>query len=487
MKEDFIYLSLTDLLNGFKSRQFSVTEVAESLARRCNYFKDLNVYITDCFESMISKAKISDEKYKSGTQSRLEGAILGIKDLFCTKNIRTTAGSKMLYNFIPQYESTVSQRLLNSGAIFIGKTNMDEFAMGSSNKTSFFGPVKNPWKTTDNKDLVPGGSSGGSAAAVAAHLCYGALGSDTGGSVRQPASFCGIVGLKPTYGRCSRYGMIAYASSLDQAGVMTKTVSDAALMMQEIAGYDENDSTSSKMDVPDYSSFIGMSLKGLKIGIPKEYHKEGIPCEIEILWKKGIDILRNAGCEIKEISLPHTKYALPTYYIIAPAEASSNLARFDGVRFGYRGEGKNLDEIYSNSRAGFGHEVRRRILIGTYVLSSGHFDDHYIKAKKVQRLIYNDFINAYKEVDAILTPTAPSGAFTIDFEVSDPVQMYLNDVFTVPVNIAGIPAISVPCGYTSDKLPLGLQIMTSHFREDLLFRIASCLEKETNFNCWRDL
>ena len=487
MKEDFIYLSLTDLLNGFKSRQFSVTEVAESLIQRCNSFRNFNVYITDCFESMIEKAKISDDKYKNGTQSSLEGAILGIKDLFCTKNIRTTSGSKMLYNFIPQYESTVSQRLLNSGAIFAGKTNMDEFAMGSSNKTSFFGPVKNPWKTSENKDLVPGGSSGGSAAAVAAHLCYGAIGSDTGGSVRQPASFCGIVGLKPTYGRCSRYGMIAYASSLDQAGVMTKTVADAAIMLQEIAGYDENDSTSANVDVPNYASFIGMSLKGLRIGIPKEYHKKGIPNEIETLWKKGVDILRSAGCEIKEISLPHTEYALPTYYIIAPAEASSNLARFDGVRFGYRGEGKNLDEIYSNSRAGFGQEVRRRILIGTYVLSSGHFDDHYIKAKKVQRLIYDDFVNAYKEVDAILTPTAPSGAFPIDFEISDPVQMYLNDVFTVPVNISGIPAISVPCGYTSDKLPLGLQIMSSHFREDILFRIASYLEKETNFNCWRDL
>lgn len=487
MNEDFIYLSLAELLKGFRSKTFSVTEVTKSLIERCEKFHHFNAYITTCFDEALKKAKIADLNYEKNSYSELEGALIGVKDLFCTKDILTTSGSKMLYNFIPKYESTVSQKILSKGGIFIGKTNMDEFAMGSSNKTSYFGPVINPWKSKNsNEDLVPGGSSGGSASAVAAHLCYGALGSDTGGSVRQPASFCGIVGLKPTYGRCSRFGMIAYASSLDQAGVMTKTVEDAAIMLKAISGYDPKDSTSSSEIVPNFEEFLNKDIKGLKIGIPAEYHKEGVPSEVEKLWEDGIKILKNAGCEIKNISLPHTKYALPTYYIIAPAEASSNLSRFDGVRFGYRAEGENLTEIYKNSRKEFGDEVRRRIMIGTYVLSSGHFDDHYIKAKKVQRLIYEDFINAYKDVDVILTPTAPSGAFAINAKIVDPIQMYLNDVFTVTVNLAGIPAISVPCGYTNDGLPLGLQLIAPHFREDILFQVGSKIEKEFDFKQWRE-
>jgi len=487
MAEEFIYLSLAELLDGFKKKQFSVKEVVTSMVARCEKFKNLNAYITDCFSSALEQAELSDKRYANGENSRLEGAPLGIKDLFCTKDILTTSGSHILYNFVPPYESTVTSKLLDQRAIFLGKTNMDEFAMGSSNETSYFGNVINPWKSQNSdKDLVPGGSSGGSAAAVAAHLCYGALGSDTGGSVRQPASFCGIVGLKPTYGRCSRYGMIAFASSLDQAGTMTKTVEDSAILLEAIAGYDQKDATSSEEKVPNYASFIGKSLKGLKVGIPVEYHEKVSSKEIEGLWSGGIEVLKEAGVEIKEISLPHTKYALPAYYIIAPAEASSNLARFDGIRFGYRGYGNTLQEIYENSRDVFGKEVRRRIMIGTYVLSSGHFDDHYFKAKKVQRLILNDFLNAYKDVDVILTPTAPSGAFGIGEEVADPVQMYLNDVFTVTVNLAGIPAISVPFGYTEDGLPLGLQLMANHFREDLLFQVGSKLESESGFKYWRE-
>lgn len=487
MAEDFIYLSLSELIDGFKTKQFSVSEVVKSLINRCEKFKSLNVYITKCFENALKKAADSDQRYENGNNLPLDGAPLGIKDLFCTKDILTTSGSHILYNFVPPYESTVTSNLLNNGAIFVGKTNMDEFAMGSSNKTSYFGPVINPWKSKNSdKDLVPGGSSGGSASAVAAHLCYGALGSDTGGSVRQPASFCGIVGLKPTYGRCSRYGMIAFASSLDQAGTMTKTVEDSAILLKAIAGYDDRDATSSKEAVPDYASFIGKSLKGLRIGIPAEYKEKVASKDIEMLWERGINVLREAGCEIKEVSLPHTKYALPAYYIIAPAEASSNLARFDGIRFGYQGEGETLQEIYENSRDVFGKEVRRRIMIGTYVLSSGHFDDHYIKAKKIQRLILNDFLNAYNDVDAILTPTAPSGAFAIDEEITDPVQMYLNDVFTVTVNLAGIPAISVPFGYTNDGLPLGLQVISKHFREDLLFQIGAKLESDSGFKSWKE-
>lgn len=366
----------------------------------------------------------------------------------------------------------------------LGKTNMDEFAMGSGNTHSHFGPVTNPWKRrNDPTPLVPGGSSGGSAAAVAGHLCYGALGSDTGGSIRQPASFCGIVGVKPTYGRCSRYGMIAFASSLDQAGPLTKDVMDSALVLKQIAGRDENDSTSADMDIPDFTSAVGSSIAGLKVGIPNEYRVDGMSAEISELWRKAAAILKDAGCEIKEISLPYTKYALPTYYMLATAEASSNLARFDGVRYGYRSDDTSLTDMYDNTRgSGFGKEVLRRILTGTYALSSANLDDHYMKALKVQRLIREDFTSAFKDVDLILTPTTPTGAFPIEEEHKDPVHEYLNDIFTVTVNLAGVPALSVPIGYVSDGTPLGIQLITSPFREEALFASGSVIEKNSGFN-----
>ncbi|HXO89327.1 MAG TPA: Asp-tRNA(Asn)/Glu-tRNA(Gln) amidotransferase subunit GatA, partial [Stellaceae bacterium] len=406
-----------------------------------------------------------------------------VKDLFCTKGILTTAGSHILDGFLPPYESTVTDKLWRAGAVMLGKANLDEFAMGSSNTTSWYGPVENPWRRPgDNRPLVPGGSSGGSAAAVAARAALAAIGTDTGGSIRQPASFCGIVGLKPTYGRCSRWGVVAYASSLDHPGPMGRTVRDVAMMLGAMAGHDRRDSTSAPVQVPDFEAALTGDIKGLRVGIPREYRVDGMPGEIEALWLQGVDWLRAAGGEPVEISLPMTKYALPTYYIIAPAEASSNLARYDGVRFGLRVEGDSLDEMYELTRAaGFGAEVRRRVLIGTYVLSAGYYDAYYLKAQRVRSLIARDFATAFERVDCILTPTAPSAAFAIGENSDDPIAMYLNDVFTVPANLAGVPAISVPAGLSSDGLPLGLQITGRAFDEETVLRVAEVLESAAQF------
>ncbi|PDH54346.1 MAG: Asp-tRNA(Asn)/Glu-tRNA(Gln) amidotransferase GatCAB subunit A [alpha proteobacterium MED-G10] len=400
-----------------------------------------------------------------------------MKDLFCTNGVRTTAGSKILENFIPFYESTVSQNLWDNGAIMLGKTNMDEFAMGSANTTSYFGNVINPVGKNKNEDLVPGGSSGGSAAAVASNQCFAATGSDTGGSIRQPASFCGLVGLKPTYGRCSRFGMVAFASSLDQAGPITKTVSDAALMLQAMSSYDKRDSTSSKKNIPDFTSYKNFDLKGKKIGLPREYLLEGLNQEIKDKSDECIKIFKDSGLEMVDISLPHTKYALPTYYIIAPAEASANLARYDGVRYGLREKSENLDDLYQVTRAsGFGDEVKRRLIIGTYVLSAGYYDAYYLKALKVRQLIADDFKKAFEKCDLIFTPTTPNVAFPIGEKQSDPLEMYLNDVLTVPASLAGLPAISVPAGKNKNELPIGMQIIGKPFEEVSILSAANAIE-----------
>ncbi len=473
-------LSLFDTKQALLSKKFSSVELTKCFLERIEKYSNLNAYITVCAEQALEAAKKSDEKIASGNAGELEGIPLAIKDLFLTKGVRTTAGSKMLYNFVPPYESTVTQKLLDAGSVFLGKTNMDEFAMGSANITSYYGNVISPWDTV--KKLVPGGSSGGSAAAVAGHLCVAATGSDTGGSIRQPAAFVGCVGLKPTYGRCSRYGMVAFASSLDQAGPLAKTVKDAAIFLKVISGYDDKDSTSANIPVPNFEEFAGKSVKGLKIGIPKEFRVDGMSNEIIECWNKGAEILKKAGAEIVDVSLPYSKYALPVYYIIAPAEASANLSRYDGVRYGYRAEGKSLNEMYENTRGeGFGEEVKRRILVGTYVLSAGYFDAYYMRALKIQKLIRQDFENAFKNVDVLLTPTTPTGAFAIGEEPKDPVTMYLNDVFTVTANIAGLPGLSVPVCLDKAGRPLGLQLIAPHFREDLLIQVGSVIETEANF------
>lgn len=476
-------LSLKEALNGLDKKDFTSVELTKSYLENIEAKRDLNAYIVDCDELAINMAKSSDERRAKGEAGKVEGIPFGVKDLFCTKGVSSTSCSKILEGFVPTYESTVTTNLFSQGGVMLGKTNMDEFAMGSANTYSCYGPTKNPWVRNDGKEVVPGGSSGGSAAAVAANLCVGSLGSDTGGSVRQPASFTGTVGVKPTYGRCSRYGMIAFASSLDQAGVFTRNVEDSALMLESICGYDKKDSTSMNLEVPDFSAAIGKDIKGMRIGIPKEYHREGMSVEIENLWKKGVKWLEDAGAEIIEISLPHTKYALPTYYIIAPAEASSNLARYDGVRYGNRVQPENgsLDDLYYATRQeGFGNEVKRRILTGTYVLSAGYYDAYYRKAQKVRTLISRDFDTAFENVDAILTPTAPSPAFAID-EKMDPVTIYLNDVFTVPASLAGLPGISVPAGLSESGLPLGLQVIGKAFDEITMFKVADALEKAAKF------
>ena len=477
-----IDLTIAELRDGYKTRKFSASEVAKEYVAAVESSRALNAFIVETPELALAQAAKSDAKFAKGEAGALEGVPLGIKDLFCTQGVQTTAGSRILEGFKPPYESTVTKNLFDAGAAMLGKLNLDEFAMGSANITSYFGPVKNPWKRADGKDLVPGGSSGGSAASVAAHIVAGATGTDTGGSIRQPASFTGIVGIKPTYGRCSRWGIVAFASSLDQAGPMTRDVRDAAIMLGAMAGHDPKDSTSVPMPVPNYEAAMTGNIKGLKFGIPKEYRVDGMPPEIEKLWQQGIDWLKEAGAEPVEISLPHTKYALPTYYIIAPAEASSNLARYDGVRYGLRVPGNTLDEMYENTRAaGFGAEVRRRILIGTYVLSAGYYDAYYLKAQKVRTLIFRDFQEAWKKCDVILTPTAPSAAFAIGEKADDPIGMYLNDVFTVPVNLAGLPGISVPAGLSGDGLPLGLQLIGKPFDEGTLFRTGGVLETAANF------
>jgi len=475
--------SLTKLVAGIKKKDFTSQEVTKSFISSSEKSKKLNTYITKCFDEAISAAKNFDKK--KNYKGLLAGVPIAVKDLFCTKNVNTTAGSKILHNFVPTYESTVTNNLWSEGSFLLGKLNCDEFAMGSSNETSFFGNVTNPF----GDKLVPGGSSGGSASAVAANLTPATIGTDTGGSIRQPASFTGTVGLKPTYGRCSRWGIVAFASSLDQAGPMTKNVEDCALLLQAMSGYDSKDSTSVDTKVDNYSSKLTEKVKGLKIGIPKEYRVENMPNEIDELWKKGIDYLKDAGAVIKNISLPHTKYALPAYYIVAPAEASSNLARYDGVKYGHRSKGNNLFEMYENTRSeGFGDEVKRRILIGTYALSSGYYDAYYLKAQKVRQLIKNDFDKAFNDIDAILTPSTPSAAFKMGDKKKDPVSMYLNDIFTVPINLAGLHAISVPAGYDKNDLPLGLQLIGKAFDEQTILNLSLAIEKRANFkrkiNVW---
>ena len=444
----------------------------------------LNAFITETPEIALERAALSDKRRAQGaTLGPLDGIPIAIKDLFCTEGVLTTAASHILDGFRPPYESTVTAKLKAQGAVMLGKANLDEFAMGSSNITSFYGPAKNPWGPVDGKDLVPGGSSGGSAAAVAAGLCLAATGTDTGGSIRQPASFCGIVGIKPTYGRCSRWGIVAFASSLDQAGAMGRSVRDTAMLLQGMVGHDPRDSTSAPVPVPDFTAALGQDIRGLKIGIPREYKIAGMAAEIDALWQRGCAWLEDAGATTVEISLPNTRYALATYYIIAPAEASSNLARYDGVRFGLRVPGASLDQMYQNTRGeGFGAEVRRRILIGTYVLSAGYYDAYYLKAQKVRTLIARDFENAFKEVDAILTPTTPSDAFAIGERLDDPITMYLNDVFTVPTSLAGLPGISVPTGLSGRGLPLGLQVIGRPFDEETLLRIAAAIERRAGFD-----
>ena len=471
-------LTLCQIIEKIKSKEISCEEVTKSFVNRAGKSKKLNCYIEDTFDQALKKSKDQDNKFES--DKKLFGAPIAVKDLFCTKGVQTTASSKMLEGFKPEYESTVTSKIWNEGANLLGKLNCDEYAMGSSNETSHFGNVINPYK--NNKDLVPGGSSGGSASAVAASLTSAAVGTDTGGSIRQPASFTGTVGLKPTYGRCSRWGIVAFASSLDQAGPMTKDVKDTALLLEVISGHDSKDSTAAQNKVEPFSQKLRKNIKGLKIGIPKEYKVDGISKEILNLWENGVEVVKSLGCEVKEISLPHTKYALPTYYIIAPAEASSNLARYDGVRYGFRAEGKDLIEMYENTRSlGFGEEVKRRILIGTYVLSSGYYDAYYLKAQKVRRLIKNDFDEAFKNVDTILTPTTPSSAFAIGENIDDPIAMYLNDVLTVPANLAGLPAISIPAGYDQNNLPLGLQLIGKPFDEQTVLNNAFAIEQSINF------
>ena len=477
-------LTLKAALEGLKSKSFSATEITKAHIAAVEAARPLNAFILETPDKALDMAAASDARIARGEAGPLEGAPLGIKDLFCTKGVRSTAASKILGNFIPQYESTVTANLFGDGAVMLGKLNLDEFAMGSSNETSAFGNVVNPWKSAagGNRALTPGGSSGGSAAAVAADICLGATATDTGGSIRQPAAFTGTVGIKPTYGLCSRWGIVAFASSLDQAGPIAKTVEDAAILLTSMAGHDPKDSTSLNVEIPDYAPFVGKSVKGLRVGVPKEYRVDGMPAEIEKLWQDGIDWLKDAGAEIVEVSLPHTKYALPAYYIVAPAEASSNLARYDGMRFGHRGEGKSLTEVYENSRAeGFGDEVKRRILIGTYVLSAGYYDAYYLKAQKVRRRIADDFDQAWQTCDVLLTPTAPSAAFALGERNADPIAMYLNDVFTVTTNLAGLPSISVPAGLDAGGLPLGLQVIGKALDEVTVFSVAGALEKAAAF------
>ncbi|MBR0653748.1 Asp-tRNA(Asn)/Glu-tRNA(Gln) amidotransferase subunit GatA [Plastoroseomonas arctica] len=443
----------------------------------------LNAFITVTGEQAMDAARASDARRGRGEAGPLEGIPLGVKDLFCTAGVRTTAGSKILGNFIPPYESTVTAQLLRDGAVFLGKANLDEFAMGSSNLTSAFGDVENPWKRHgQNTRLVPGGSSGGSAAAVAARLVMGATGTDTGGSIRQPAAFCGITGIKPSYGRCSRFGVVAFASSLDQAGAFARSVEDCAILLGSMAGFDPRDSTSADVAVPDFAAAVERGVKGLRIGVPREYRLDGLSTEIAALWDQGLAWLREAGAEIVEISLPHTRYALPTYYIVAPAEASSNLARYDGVRFGLRERGDDLRDLYERTRAaGFGDEVKRRIMIGTYVLSAGYYDAYYLRAQKIRALITRDFTDAFQTVDAIVTPTTPSAAFAEGENTDDPVMMYLNDVFTVTANLAGLPGMSVPAGLDGQGLPLGLQVIGRNFDEETVFAVGRAIERAAAF------
>jgi aspartyl-tRNA(Asn)/glutamyl-tRNA(Gln) amidotransferase subunit A len=474
-------LSLAQARDALRKKELSATELTEAYLSAVDAADVLNAFVLKTPDRAREMARASDERLVKGEGGSLEGLPLGIKDLFCTAGFRTTACSHILENFVPTYESTVTANLWRDGAVMLGKLNCDEFAMGSSNETSYFKPVISPWRRSgaDTK-LVPGGSSGGSASAVSAHLCVGATGTDTGGSIRQPAAFCGIVGMKPTYGRCSRWGIVAFASSLDQAGPFARTVRDCAILLRSMAGPDPKDTTCVDRPVPDYEKAVGASVKGMRIGIPKEYRVPGMAAEIETLWQKGIQWLKDAGAETVDVSLPHTKYALPAYYIVAPAEASSNLARYDGVRYGLRVPGRDIIEMYERTRAaGFGKEVRRRVMIGTYVLSAGYYDAYYLRAQKVRTLIKRDFEQCFADgINAILTPTAPSAAFGIGEKGrADPIEMYLNDVFTVTVNMAGLPGISVPSGLDAQGLPLGLQLIGRPFEEETLFSLGEVIEQ----------
>ena len=482
-------LTLSKALNLLEKGEITAVNLTEHYLKKIQNSEKLNAFCLKSSDLAISKAEYCDKIMKSEKRGKLCGIPIAIKDIFCTENQRTQAASKILQNFVPEYESTVTAKLWNENAIMLGKLNMDEFAMGSSNETSIYGPAVNPWKSKNSDDdLTPGGSSGGSAAAVAADLCIASMGTDTGGSIRQPASFNGVVGLKPTYGRCSRWGIIAFASSLDQAGPITKTVRDSAILLNIISGHDKKDSTSEKKLVPDFEAFLDDDIRGKKIGIPKEYQLNDTPEEITKLWENGITLLKEAGAEIINISLPHTKYSLPAYYVLAPAEASSNLARYDGVRYGYRApleSDDGINELYMMTRSeGFGDEVKRRIMIGTYVLSAGFYEAYYQKALKVRSLIEEDFNAVFSSgIDVILTPTTPTPAFPLNSKIKEnPVEMYLNDIFTVPVNLAGLPAISIPTGLSKNNLPLGLQLIGPKWNEQEILNVAFRLEKEANFN-----
>ena len=479
-----IDLTLAEARDALKARKLSAAELTETYAASMEAARPLNAFITETAEKARAMAAASDEKLARGEGGALEGIPLAVKDLYCTEGVATTAASHILDGFVPTYESTVTAKLWQAGAVLLGKTNLDEFAMGSSNLSSYYGPAVNPWTRASAPEvkLVPGGSSGGSAVAVAARAALAATGTDTGGSIRQPAAFTGITGMKPTYGRCSRWGIIAYASSLDQAGPMARNVRDTAIMMGAMAGHDPKDSTSVNRAVPDYEAALGRGVKGMRIGIPKEYRVDGLSPEIAALWDQGAEWLKAAGAEIVEISLPHSKYALPAYYIVAPAEASSNLARYDGVRYGLRVEGKSLNEMYMNTRGeGFGKETRRRILIGTYVLSAGYYDAYYLKAQKVRARLAEDFRNAWTSCDMILAPTTPTPAFGLDEPQDDPVTMYLNDVFTITANLVGIPGLALPAGLSSDGLPLGLQLLGRPFDEETLFSAGQVMEEAAGF------
>ena len=477
---DLTDLTIAGAREGLREKRFSARELAQAhLDAIAAGNEPLNAYILPTPDRALEMADAADARLAKGEGGALEGIPVGVKDLFCTKGVRTTACSRILDDFAPTYESTVTENLWSAGAVMLGKLNNDEFAMGSSNETSCFGACVNPWRRAgDETPLVPGGSSGGSVAAVAARLCLGAVGTDTGGSIRQPAAFTGTVGLKPTYGRCSRWGIVAFASSLDQAGPITRDVRDAAILLGVMASHDPKDTTSVDAPVPDYEAVLGRGVEGMTVGIPREYRMDGMPEETEALWQQGIAWLEVAGAEIREVSLPHTKYALPAYYIVAPAEASSNLARYDGVRYGLRVPGEDIVDMYENTRAeGFGPEVKRRVLIGTYVLSAGYYDAYYLKAQKVRTLIKRDFEQAFEDVDVLLTPTTPTPAFGIGEKSGDPIEMYLNDIFTVTVNMSGLPGISVPAGLSKEGLPLGLQLIGKAFDEETLVRVAHVIEE----------
>lgn len=485
---DLLDLSLCEARDALAAKEISSRDLTAAYVAEMEAGRALNAFVTETADKALVMADAADARIASGDAAAMTGIPVGVKDLFCTEGVLTTASSHILDGFHPQYESTVSANLWADGAVMLGKLNLDEFAMGSSNETSYYGTVKNPWRAAKGQELgpelVPGGSSGGSVSAVASRMALCATGTDTGGSIRQPAAFTGLVGMKPTYGRCSRWGIVAFASSLDQAGPLTRTVRDAAIMLGSMASHDPKDSTSVNRPVPNYENALTGDIRGMKIGIPQEYHLAGMPVEIEALWHKGMDWLRAAGAEIVDISLPHTKYALPTYYIVAPAEASSNLARYDGVRYGLRvaPDGGSLADMYEATRGeGFGAEVKRRVLIGTYVLSAGYYDAYYLKAQKVRTLIANEFSTAFEGVDAILTPTAPSAAFPIGDKIDDPLSMYLNDVFTVPANLAGLPGISVPAGLDGQGLPLGLQVLGKAFDEETVLKVAGVLEEAAQF------